>query len=81
MVSIPRSLSGLALAAAVGFLVSACSGGGFSGVKEAFVGKAMPEPDLPQHPPLVMPSPNSSLPVPGQAQAQAQQSVPNQATR
>jgi hypothetical protein len=69
MISIPRSLSGLALAAAVGFLVSAC--GGFSGVKEAFVGKPMPEPDLQEHPRLVMPPPNSSLPVPGQAQQPA----------
>lgn len=36
-------------------------------VKEGLLGKPAPEPDLPEHAPLVLPPQNASLPVPGQA--------------
>jgi|SRR5215469_15280429 len=93
-----KSLLGLATAAALGLLAAGCGEtggfGSFSGAKEIFEGKATPTPDLPDRPKLVMPQPNSSLPVPGQAapaspqwttasqapnkQAQAQATAPQQ---
>lgn len=52
---------------------------GFTGTKEALLGKPAPTPDLPERPKLVMPPPNAALPVPGQAApAQAWAPAPQQ---
>jgi hypothetical protein len=77
MISIPRFLWGVALAAAMGLLVSSCDtpflGSAGTKMKEAVMGKPIPEPDLQEHPRLVIPPPNAPLPAPGQAaQAGAQ---------
>ena len=53
----------LALCSALSLLTSAC-GGTDLGIKDAFVGKPMPTPDLPDRPGLVMPPANAPLPAP-----------------
>jgi hypothetical protein len=72
-----RSLSGVAVAAAVGILVSGCGmdlglGSVGSSTKKTLLGKSgsEPEPDLPENRALVIPPPNAALPVPGQASQQ-----------
>jgi hypothetical protein len=40
-------------------------------LKQTLLGKAAPEPNLPEHPPLVLPPRDAALPVPGTGQAAA----------
>jgi hypothetical protein len=63
-----RFVLSVVAAAALGGISAGCEGSlGFTGVKETFLGKPTPTPDLPDRPKLVIPQSANSLPVPGEA--------------
>lgn len=65
-----KSASGVVAAIVLGALGAGCESMGLdnlpsTGLTETFAGKRAPEPNLEEHPPLVMPPQNAVLPVPG----------------
>jgi hypothetical protein len=74
-----KLVSSLTAVAVLGALAAGCGsvGDSFGGAKEALLGKPAPTPDLPERPKLVMPGPNTALPVPGQAAAAPAQWAPS----
>lgn len=71
MTATRKLVSRLTAVAALGALVAGCGSVGdtFSGAKGALVGSSAATPDMPERSKLVMPAPNTPLPVPGQATA------------
>ncbi|MGA7326588.1 MAG: hypothetical protein WBX25_19405 [Rhodomicrobium sp.] len=69
MLASRRSFGGVAAVLVIGALAAGC-GGVDVPMKETFLGKAAPVPDLPERPKLVIPPANSSLPPPGQVPQQ-----------
>lgn len=64
MIASRKFISGLAAALVLGVLTGGCDSG--LGVKEVFLGKPAPSPNLRENGKLIMPPPNAPLPPPGQ---------------